>query len=75
MKTITIQSEFASLFSAYETMAVTSKGVKRIRCISLDKDSANRWAEEDNKHVPYYDESHECTVYHVRVNEITICLK
>lgn len=75
MKTITIQSEFSSMFNAYETMAVTSKGVIRVRCIYLDKERANRWAEEDNKHVPYYDETHECTIYHVQVNEITICLR
>lgn len=72
MKTITIQSKFKNLFVAYECIAVTNKGVMRLGCPSLDKDRLERWTSEDNERAPYYDEIHECVVYHLEVRDISI---
>lgn len=72
MKTITIQSNYEHLFVAYERIAVTSNGVMRYGCPSLDKERLERWTCGDNERAPYYDENLQCIVYNVNVREITI---
>lgn len=75
MKTFIIESKYESMFKAYETIAVTDKGIMRTRCIQLDKETACMWADEDNRRVPFYDTIFNCIIYKVRVDEITICVR
>lgn len=74
MKTIKIQSEFDFIFDAYEVLLVTSKGLERYGFITINKMDAYQTAELQNKKVPYYNEGHECTVYHAFVRDITITI-
>lgn len=74
MKTFTLdyESNYEGIITGYDTEAITSKGIISIRGISLNKERTERWAKEDNERAPFYSETWECVVYHVRVIEVHI---
>lgn len=74
MKTIQIQSQYDSLFVAYQVWAYTKNGEIPYGCPSLNRERIEKKCNEYNEKAPYYCDIIDTFIFETYVRELTITL-